>query len=96
MKRIFSETRLIQTTSLTLRSYSQSIDGFVFVTCSDGKVMYISETASTHLGLSQVILNFKAPEMLISFSKSKQEVKLFYSKVNRIKKSASCSLLVAR
>uniref|UniRef100_A0A3Q4GXK9 Neuronal PAS domain protein 1 n=1 Tax=Neolamprologus brichardi TaxID=32507 RepID=A0A3Q4GXK9_NEOBR len=31
-------------------------DGFVFVVASDGKIMYISETASVHLGLSQVEL----------------------------------------
>lgn len=34
----------------------QSLDGFVFVVAPDGKIMYISETASTHLGLSQVEL----------------------------------------
>lgn len=32
----------------------QTLDGFVFVVASDGKIMYISETASVHLGLSQV------------------------------------------
>ncbi|MGH0174451.1 UNVERIFIED_CONTAM: hypothetical protein FKN15_007579 [Acipenser sinensis] len=31
----------------------QTLDGFVFVVASDGKIMYISETASVHLGLSQ-------------------------------------------
>uniref|UniRef100_A0A4W5JU20 BHLH domain-containing protein n=1 Tax=Hucho hucho TaxID=62062 RepID=A0A4W5JU20_9TELE len=31
-----------------------TLDGFVFVVASDGKIMYISETASVHLGLSQV------------------------------------------
>jgi PAS domain S-box-containing protein len=30
------------------------MDGFVFVVDKTGKIMYISETASTHLGLSQV------------------------------------------
>lgn len=30
------------------------MDGFVFVVDKSGKIMYISETASTHLGLSQV------------------------------------------
>ena len=32
----------------------QTLDGFIFVLSSDGKIMYISETASVHLGLSQV------------------------------------------
>ncbi|KAG7233041.1 hypothetical protein INR49_007536, partial [Caranx melampygus] len=32
----------------------QTLDGFIFVVASDGKIMYISETASVHLGLSQV------------------------------------------
>uniref|UniRef100_A0A8D8SQF2 Single-minded homolog 1 n=2 Tax=Cacopsylla melanoneura TaxID=428564 RepID=A0A8D8SQF2_9HEMI len=34
----------------------QTLDGFIFVVAPDGKMMYISETASTHLGLSQVEL----------------------------------------
>ncbi|XP_050390740.1 single-minded homolog 1 isoform X2 [Patella vulgata] len=34
----------------------QTLDGFIFVIAPDGKVMYISETASVHLGLSQVEL----------------------------------------
>nr|XP_023844226.1 single-minded homolog 1-A-like [Salvelinus alpinus] len=34
----------------------QTLDGFIFVVAPDGKVMYISETASVHLGLSQVEL----------------------------------------
>uniref|UniRef100_A0A8C7WZN0 Single-minded homolog 2 n=1 Tax=Oryzias sinensis TaxID=183150 RepID=A0A8C7WZN0_9TELE len=34
----------------------QTLDGFVFVIASDGKIIYISETASVHLGLSQVEL----------------------------------------
>lgn len=32
----------------------QTVDGFIFVVAPDGKIMYISETASVHLGLSQV------------------------------------------
>ena len=28
----------------------QTLDGFIFVLASDGKIMYISETASVHLG----------------------------------------------
>ncbi|CAF0754345.1 unnamed protein product [Didymodactylos carnosus] len=35
---------------------TQILDGFLFVVGPDGKIMYISETASTHLGLSQVEL----------------------------------------
>lgn len=34
----------------------QTLDGFVFVVAPDGKIMYISETASVHLGLSQVVV----------------------------------------
>ncbi|XP_016305950.1 single-minded homolog 1-A-like [Sinocyclocheilus anshuiensis] len=34
----------------------QTLDGFLFVVAPDGKIMYISETASVHLGLSQVEL----------------------------------------
>lgn len=34
----------------------QTLDGFIFVVGRDGKIMYISETASVHLGLSQVEL----------------------------------------
>ncbi|KAL5010934.1 hypothetical protein ScPMuIL_013239 [Solemya velum] len=34
----------------------QTLDGFMFVVAPDGKIMYISETASVHLGLSQVEL----------------------------------------
>ncbi|XP_044757394.1 single-minded homolog 1 isoform X2 [Coccinella septempunctata] len=33
-----------------------TLDGFIFVVAPDGKIMYISETASGHLGLSQVEL----------------------------------------
>ncbi|XP_077567967.1 single-minded homolog 1-like isoform X2 [Stigmatopora nigra] len=32
----------------------QTLDGFIFVVAPDGKIMYISETASVQLGLSQV------------------------------------------
>ncbi|KAK8390142.1 hypothetical protein O3P69_013003 [Scylla paramamosain] len=34
----------------------ETLDGFIFVVAPDGKIMYISETASVHLGLSQVEL----------------------------------------
>ncbi|XP_041255644.1 single-minded homolog 2 [Onychostruthus taczanowskii] len=43
----------------------QTLDGFVFVVASDGKIMYISETASVHLGLSQ--LKFTEYEIERSF-----------------------------
>jgi single-minded homolog 2 len=48
---------LLLFSSLSLLSFGQTLDGFVFVVSADGKVMYISETASTHLGLSQVSLD---------------------------------------
>lgn len=38
----------------SLLSPLQTLDGFIFVVAPDGKIMYISETASVHLGLSQV------------------------------------------
>ncbi|XP_068689163.1 uncharacterized protein [Montipora foliosa] len=34
----------------------QALDGFVFVLSNEGKVLYVSETVSNHLGLSQVEL----------------------------------------
>lgn len=34
----------------------QTLDGFIFIVSPDGKIIYISETASVHLGLSQVEL----------------------------------------
>lgn len=34
----------------------QTLEGFIFVVAPDGKIMYISETVSTHLGLSNVEL----------------------------------------
>lgn len=37
----------------------QTLDGFIFVVAPDGKIMYISETASVHLGLSQVSVRKK-------------------------------------
>ena len=40
---------------------SQTLDGFIFVVAADGKIMYISETASVHLGLSQVRKSCKSP-----------------------------------
>lgn len=44
----------------------QTLDGFIFVVAPDGKIMYISETASVHLGLSQVI----SLDYLLSLNKS--------------------------
>lgn len=38
----------------SLNPFLQTLDGFIFVVAPDGKIMYISETASVHLGLSQV------------------------------------------
>lgn len=38
----------------SLCCFFQTLDGFIFVVAPDGKIMYISETASVHLGLSQV------------------------------------------
>lgn len=37
-------------------SLLQTLDGFMFVVAPDGKIVYISETASAHLGLNQVEL----------------------------------------
>jgi hypothetical protein len=37
----------------------KTLDGFLFVVDKDGKIMYISETASVHLGLSQVRICLK-------------------------------------
>lgn len=52
-----SDEALIIGTALTDHCVSlQTLDGFIFVVAPDGKIMYISETASVHLGLSQVRL----------------------------------------
>lgn len=34
--------------------YFQSLDGFAFILANDGRFLYISETVSIYLGLSQV------------------------------------------
>uniref|UniRef100_A0A668T7V2 SIM bHLH transcription factor 1b n=1 Tax=Oreochromis aureus TaxID=47969 RepID=A0A668T7V2_OREAU len=47
---------LCNNTFSTLYRFFQTLDGFIFVVAPDGKIMYISETASVHLGLSQVEL----------------------------------------
>uniref|UniRef100_A0A7N8XKS7 Single-minded homolog 1-like n=1 Tax=Mastacembelus armatus TaxID=205130 RepID=A0A7N8XKS7_9TELE len=52
-----SRTRSLDTIGRELGSHLlQTLDGFIFVVAPDGKIMYISETASVHLGLSQVEL----------------------------------------
>uniref|UniRef100_A0A8D3ANQ0 SIM bHLH transcription factor 1a n=1 Tax=Scophthalmus maximus TaxID=52904 RepID=A0A8D3ANQ0_SCOMX len=52
-----SRTRSLDGVSQELGSHLlQTLDGFIFVVAPDGKIMYISETASVHLGLSQVEL----------------------------------------
>uniref|UniRef100_A0A8C8IF14 Uncharacterized protein n=1 Tax=Oncorhynchus tshawytscha TaxID=74940 RepID=A0A8C8IF14_ONCTS len=52
-----SRTRSLDNVGRELGSHLlQTLDGFIFVVAPDGKVMYISETASVHLGLSQVEL----------------------------------------
>ena len=49
--------RCVVRTNYTLILHLQTLDGFIFVLSADGKIMYISETASVHLGLSQVKLS---------------------------------------
>ncbi|KAK2160408.1 hypothetical protein LSH36_134g05090 [Paralvinella palmiformis] len=44
---------------------SRTLDGFIFVVAPDGKIMYISETASVHLGLSQVSAPTRARSRVI-------------------------------
>lgn len=44
----------ILTLALADFCYIKGLEGFIFVLAPDGKVMYVSETASVHLGLSQV------------------------------------------
>ncbi|KAF1376709.1 hypothetical protein PFLUV_G00214290 [Perca fluviatilis] len=52
-----SRTRSLDNIGRELGSHLlQTLDGFIFVVAPDGKIMYISETASVHLGLSQVEL----------------------------------------
>ncbi|XP_051546526.1 single-minded homolog 1-like isoform X2 [Myxocyprinus asiaticus] len=52
-----SRIRSLHNTAHELGShFLQTLDGFIFVVAADGKIMYISETASVHLGLSQVEL----------------------------------------
>lgn len=41
---------------LTKLYFLKTLDGFVFALHKDGKIMYISETASVHLGLPQIDL----------------------------------------
>lgn len=52
-----SDKASIMSAAVTDHCFSlQTLDGFIFVVAPDGKIMYISETASVHLGLSQVRL----------------------------------------
>uniref|UniRef100_A0A8C7VQE1 Uncharacterized protein n=1 Tax=Oncorhynchus mykiss TaxID=8022 RepID=A0A8C7VQE1_ONCMY len=52
-----SRTRTLDNVGREMGSHLlQTLDGFIFVVAPDGKIMYISETASVHLGLSQVEL----------------------------------------
>ena len=44
----------------------KNLEGFVFVMAPDGKIIYISETASVHLGLSQVLLSAPALSTLFT------------------------------
>ncbi|XP_052429990.1 single-minded homolog 1-like [Carassius gibelio] len=54
---VWGQSRSLENTNLELGSHLlQTLDGFIFVVACDGKIMYISETASVHLGLSQVEL----------------------------------------
>uniref|UniRef100_A0A8C2B166 SIM bHLH transcription factor 1b n=1 Tax=Cyprinus carpio TaxID=7962 RepID=A0A8C2B166_CYPCA len=52
----FSWRSLLSVVICLMFSDLQTLDGFIFVVAADGKIMYISETASVHLGLSQVEL----------------------------------------
>lgn len=59
----------------TLFLSPQTLDGFIFVVAPDGKIMYISETASVHLGLSQVG-EWSTPPAFSVYSQSwRQEVR---------------------
>lgn len=60
--------------SLFALSFFQTLDGFIFVVAPDGKIMYISETASVHLGLSQVCML-----MIPMESSSTESTNFFYS-----------------
>ncbi|KAF4108629.1 hypothetical protein G5714_011388 [Onychostoma macrolepis] len=52
----------------------QTLDGFVFVVASDGKIMYISETASVHLGLSQASCTLHFPKYILLLKMSKHQL----------------------
>ncbi|KAK2893166.1 hypothetical protein Q8A67_013154 [Cirrhinus molitorella] len=54
---VWGRNRSLESANPELGSHLlQTLDGFIFVVAADGKIMYISETASVHLGLSQVEL----------------------------------------
>lgn len=44
----------VRNNSYCLCSLFQSLDGFAFALSNDGRFLYISETVSIYLGLSQV------------------------------------------
>ena len=54
------EAPIIQSTTISLLFHTifssslKALDGFLFVISNEGKVLYVSETVSVHLGLSQV------------------------------------------
>lgn len=56
------------------------MDGFLFVLSGEGKVLYVSETVSVHLGLSQVsvpitVANYNVCSacQIVKYTKSKQK-----------------------
>uniref|UniRef100_A0AAV2J934 PAS domain-containing protein n=1 Tax=Knipowitschia caucasica TaxID=637954 RepID=A0AAV2J934_KNICA len=51
--RTMSEDRIWEDHVRTMSEDHRTLDGFVFVVSADGKILYISETASVHLGCSQ-------------------------------------------
>ena len=59
----------------------KALDGFLFVLSGEGKVLYVSETVSVHLGLSQVSVpvtvangNVCLACQILKYKKSKQKV----------------------
>lgn len=62
----------------------QTLDGFIFVVAPDGKIMYISETASVHLGLSQVgLVSLNNPNFMYMFWLCKRNIRILTGRVNR-------------
>lgn len=59
LRRIFPHFEDINDELIEVGSFLlQTLDGFVLILDPHGKMMYVSETASVHLGLSQVIISF--------------------------------------